>query len=144
MSEEIKEKYALEIYKERYAVWRHLETLRWTLSGISMAVLAGTVSIIQNAAKFQTWPVLLVSGLIFLMIAYSFSRISLGIVRNGQVLRRAGEIIGDDLIPVASNSMKTANGLFFCFLMLLGTIFSLAVVVALIIDLRILITVASA
>lgn len=98
---------SLEIYRQRYETFRHLDRLRWQMMQLLVAVLSASALVYRsspNGVGGWFWGFL---GLAFLTIALVMTRISHGIARNGDVLREFGAKVGDDRIPDARDRLRS-------------------------------------
>lgn len=109
----------LEIYKQRYDTFRHLDRLRWQMFQIAV-VTASLVLGIRGTLTDLKWGSWVGIGLLFISLGYAKLRIGNGIVMNSKVLRKFGAKIGDEYIPEA-----TKHGISFWIariLMILGAV----------------------
>jgi hypothetical protein len=99
----------MEIYKQRYETFRHLDGMRYQVQNITILVgtlFAGYITNQEGAVH----PIFgLVVGSILVTFAFTMRRVSKGIVANSKVLKTFGEKIGDTTLPEASMSWKTAT-----------------------------------
>ena len=96
----------LEIYKQRYETYRHLDRLRWQMLPIS----AGAGAAILAFARYRSepvWWVFLGVGLLLTISGVAMLRIGRGINRNGEVLRKVAAVIGDEDIPLVGIWFKS-------------------------------------
>ncbi len=98
----------LEIYKQRYETYRHLDRLRWQM--VQTAVGAGSLilAFARGGSKPEWW-VFAVVGLMLMMFGVVMLRIGHGIKMNGQVLRKAAAEVGDVDIPLVSTWWKSVS-----------------------------------
>lgn len=92
----------LAIYKEKYANFRHFDTLRWQIPGLVFVV--GGVMISFAPRKDQILPepwVLLLYGPFVLLCAWLMTRISYHMKRNTRVLKGVAMPLGDHSIPIS-------------------------------------------
>ena len=89
----------LEIYRQRYATFRHLDRVRWQL--LQIAVGAGSLALVLTARDGgePAWWVLVGLGLMFIIFGTAMEKIRLGINKNNNVLREHALRIGDQGIP---------------------------------------------
>lgn len=111
----------LEIYRQRYEVFRHLDTLRWQLfqtaiatAGIVMAL--GKDSIAAGSTWF--WGAI---ALIFISIGGGKLRINYGANSNNRMLKEVAEKIGDNKIPVRENWYNGVSNYTAITMVLVGT-----------------------
>ncbi|MFC1720733.1 hypothetical protein ACFL0K_00555 [Patescibacteria group bacterium] len=100
----------LEIYKQRYETFRHLDKLRWQMLQIAIA----TGSVILTFGKSDStaepgWWIWATVGMVLLILGFAMMRISNGIKKNGENLRRVGDIIGDVNIPKSSPGLSNIS-----------------------------------
>lgn len=89
----------LEIYKQRYEVYRYLDRLFWQMLQLSAGILAiaATLGSTINATQLY-WAVLGV-GTVLTLLALAMMQIRRGITKNAIVLKAAAAEIGDTHIP---------------------------------------------
>ena len=98
----------LEIYKQRYDTYRHLDRLRWQI--FQIAVGAGTLTLaFARGAGEPDWWVLMIVGFMLCIFGLVMLRIGHGIKKNGEVLRKIGCDLGDDCIPQVKNWWKSVS-----------------------------------
>ncbi len=99
----------LEIYKQRYETFRHLDKLRWQM--LQIAIATGSIVLVfgnGDSAK-PVWWTWAVAGMVLMILGFAMARIGNGIKKNGEVLRSAGNIIGDINIPKQSSNWKNIS-----------------------------------
>ncbi len=97
----------IEIYRQRYETWRHLDKLRWQMVQILVAIgSASGIAIRVSDASLDNWFWVIV-GFSIIYIAISLERISQAIRHNAITLKNAGESIGDHGLPDVSDSKKS-------------------------------------
>lgn len=90
----------LEIYKQRYDTFRHLDRLRWQMFQIAVGAAALILGFKGNLSlEWGSWVGV---GLLFISLGYAKLRIGSGVVMNSKVLREFGAKIGDANIPEAT------------------------------------------
>ena len=98
----------LEIYKQRYQTYRHLDRLRWQM--LQIAVGAGSLILaFAKGASTPEWWVFSVVGLMLIIFGSAMFRIGHGIKMNGQVLSKAATLVGDTDIPSVSKWWKSVS-----------------------------------
>lgn len=99
----------LEIYKQRYETFRHLDKLRWQM--LQIAIATGSVVLVfgKDDSTKPGWWAWFVVGIILLILGFAMGRIGHGIKKNGEVLRSAGNAIGDIDIPKESSNLKSSS-----------------------------------
>ncbi len=98
----------LEIYRQRYETYRHLDRLRWLM--LQIVVGAGSLILVfaRGGSKPEWW-VFAVVGLMLMMFGVVMLRIGHGIKMNGQVLSKAAALVGDADIPSVSEWWKSVS-----------------------------------
>lgn len=99
----------LEIYRQRYETFRHLDKLRWQMLQIVAAI--GSVSALSlrvMKAEAEWWFIGII-GIILLFFSYAMFRIGEGIMKNGIVLQNFGEKVGDTTIPDVSGRWRASS-----------------------------------
>lgn len=97
----------LEIYKQRYETYRHLDRLRWQMVQISVAVFTATALIIRVSNGNIEWWFTSALGAALIAISFSMSKISDGLRANQLVLKAAADTIGDHNIPDVSQKRRS-------------------------------------
>ena len=91
----------IEIYKQRYETYRHLDRLRWQI--LQIAVGVGTLTLAFAREDYSpAWWVLTIVGLMLLLFAVTILRIKNGVDRNNEVLKSVASVVGDTGIPPVS------------------------------------------
>lgn len=90
----------LEIYRQKYEVFRHFDNLRWQIP--TLCISAGSLVIGFAAVKDSkpAWWSFIIFGGLSLFSAFAVQRIRDGIEENRQVLTDVAKSIGDDKIPL--------------------------------------------
>lgn len=99
----------LEVYKQRYETYRHLDKLRWQLLTVLGSIFSAAAIVLRATSGPTEWWFSLALGVSLLFIAWLIFRINTGIIQNQKVLRKAGQAIGDDAIPDVSNRWLAAS-----------------------------------
>jgi len=89
----------LEIYRQRYETFRHLDKLRWQMLQIAIATSSVVLVFRRGTSAKPGWWIWAIVGMILLILGLAMVRIGNGIRKNGKVLRSAGNAIGDVNIP---------------------------------------------
>ena len=97
----------LEIYKQRYATFRHLDRLRWQLLQISVGVISLALVFTANSSVSPAWWALSGLGVMFIIFGLVMERIRLGLNKNNEVLRNVAIQIGDKDIPTISEPWRS-------------------------------------
>jgi hypothetical protein len=97
----------IEIYRQRYETFRHLDKLRWQMLQFLIAIGTATALVIRSTpGPLDWWFFCLIGGSLVAISSVMF-RISSGQRKNSVVLREAGEAVGDNGITDISNPYKT-------------------------------------
>ena len=99
----------LEIYRQRYETFRHLDKLRWQMLQISIAAASIILAFGLNGTSRLEWWVLLVVGILLIVFGLVMERIHHGIRKNAEVLREFGLAIGDKSIPDVAHWWTSAS-----------------------------------
>lgn len=91
----------LELYKQRYDTFRHLDRLRWQMFQIA-ALTAALVLGFKGSPADLKWYSWVGIGLVFCLLGESSRQIRKGIITNSKVLRKFGKEVGDTNIPEAT------------------------------------------
>jgi len=89
----------LEIYRQRYETFRHLDKLRWQMLQIAIATGSVVLAFGKGISTKPEWWAWAVVGVILLILGVSMVRIGNGVRKNGEILRNVGNEIGDVNIP---------------------------------------------
>lgn len=89
----------LEIYRQRYETFRHLDKLRWQMLQIAIATSSVILVFGKDTSTKPEWWTWAVVGMILLILGLAMVRIGNGVRKNGKILRSAGVAIGDVNIP---------------------------------------------
>lgn len=99
----------IEVYKQRYETFRHLDKLRWQMLQILVAIGSAFALIIRVTPDRQNWWLLLIIGFILIIISWANFKINLGIRLNGMVLHKIGSEVGDTEIPEVSKKWHSSS-----------------------------------
>ncbi len=90
---------SLEIYRQKYEVFRHFDNLRRHLPTFTLG--AGTLLLAFATGKDQapSWWSYVVFGLLALFSSFAVSRVRDGITKNHAALVKVAKLIGDTDIP---------------------------------------------
>ncbi|MBF2760694.1 MAG: DUF1772 domain-containing protein [Ectothiorhodospiraceae bacterium AqS1] len=97
----------IEIYRQRYETFRHLDKLRWQMLQILVAVASATAVLLRYKSDPFEWWLFFLLGALLIVVGVVMIRIGRGIQANNIVLKKAAEAIGDDGIPDLSNHWKS-------------------------------------
>ncbi|WP_147372704.1 hypothetical protein [Henriciella mobilis] len=92
----------LEIYRQRYEAFRHLDKLRWQMFQIAVAGGPAVLAFGLSEGGAPNSLVMTVSGVLVATFAVVMLRIGQGIFANGKALKSVGDRIGDRDIPSPS------------------------------------------
>lgn len=99
----------LEIYKQRYDTYRHLDRLRWQMFQISVGSGSLILAFGKEGSSGPAWWVLAIVGFLLMTFAAVMERIRQGISKNSSILRRVAAQIGDTEIPPATSWRKSVS-----------------------------------
>ena len=115
---------ALEVYKQRYETYRHLDRLRWRIFHIS--VVAGSLALAfagdSSTSVSPSWWAFIAVGALLFASGFVMLRIGKGIHMNGQVLSKTAALIGDTDIPPVSKWWKSVSSWIAVILVFLGLV----------------------
>ncbi len=89
----------IEIYRQRYETFRHLDKIRWQMLQIAVATSSVVLVFGRGDAVKPGWWVWVAIGAIFLILGLAMTKINSGAENNGEILRKFGHAIGDTKIP---------------------------------------------
>jgi len=98
---------AVEVYRQRYETFRHLDKLRWQMLQILVAIGTATTLILRSTSGPLAWWFFVLLGGALLVLAFAMHKINQGIRGNGKVLQKTGKVVGDDAIPDVSNPWRS-------------------------------------
>lgn len=114
---------ALEIYKQRYATFRHLDRLRWQLLQISVGVGSFAFVFTTNGSASPAEWAYIGLGAMFIIFGCILEKIRKGINQNNKVLRDVAIQIGDRDIPPVSKPWQSISWWTAWFFIIVGIIF---------------------
>ena len=88
----------LEIYRQRYETFRHLDRLRWQMLPVAGGAGAVILAFARQGATPEWWAFMIV-GFLLTISGWAMQRIGQGIKKNGAVLRQHAAVVGDAGIP---------------------------------------------
>lgn len=100
---------ALEVYKQRYETFRHLDKLRWQMLQLLVGVVSVAGLILRSEVCSMEGVLPLVVGIAFVLLALIMWRISEGLRANAAVLKRVGNAVGDVDLPELSSRWKSVT-----------------------------------
>ncbi len=111
----------IEIYKQRYETYRHLDRLRWQM--LQIAVGAGSLILAFAGGESEPdWWIFAAVGLLLIIFGSVMLRIGHGINMNSKVLSKAASAVGDVGIPPTSKRWKSVSFWVACVLIVLGSV----------------------
>ncbi|MCY4197233.1 MAG: hypothetical protein OXD33_10010 [Rhodobacteraceae bacterium] len=95
----------MEIYRQRYETFRHLDKMRWQMLQILVAIGTATTLILRSTSDSGSlaWWFFMFLGAGLVVLAIAMHKINQGLRKNGEALKAKGEVIGDTKIPDVSN-----------------------------------------
>ena len=111
----------VEVYRQRYETYRHLDRLRWQMLQIAIAVGALVVTFGVRGTSGPEWWVLSGAGLLIVMLGVVMLRINHGVAQNGLVLATTAAAIGDHAVPVPGRWWKRSASWVALTVLFLGT-----------------------
>ena len=112
----------MEVYKQRYETFRHLDRLKWQMLQLAVAIASAFGLITRFATHEFEWWIYAVFGFALLAIGWAMHTIGNGIRRNNEVLRSKGMAIGDQDIPDTSNERQSVSYWIAFFIMFIGIV----------------------
>lgn len=109
----------IEIYKQRYETYRHLDRLRWQMLQIAVGAGSLILAFAGSASEPDCW-VFAAAGLMLIIFGSVMLRIGHGINMNSKVLSEAASAIGDVGIPPISKRWNSVSFWVACILIVLG------------------------
>ena len=117
----------IEVYRQRYETFRHLDRMRYQLLQILVAFCSAVGIFSRLQSTSLEWWFLLLVGAMFLLIGYAMSKVSCGLWKNNGVLSEIGKKIGDTKIPpLPKYKYRSASYWIYRIVQLLGVLFMLA------------------
>lgn len=89
----------LEIYKQRYETFRHLDKLFWQMLQIAAAATSVVLAFGNKDLNNPEWWIIIAVGAILTVLGIAMLKIDHGKRGNGRVLNWVGNKIGDTKIP---------------------------------------------
>lgn len=100
----------LELYRQRYETWRHLDSQRYRTVQISASFVGAAAAVIVSANDVISWWILLALSILLILESRILTRINDAIHKNGDALREYGVAIGDKHLPDTS---QRSNSIFY-------------------------------
>jgi uncharacterized membrane protein len=92
----------VEIYKERYETWRHLDRTRYQIIQLTIALCAAALVGFENGYLISGPWISGSAGIILGILWQVLAKVNSAIQKNGEALRIYGLAVGDDQIPDVS------------------------------------------
>lgn len=99
----------LEIYRQRYETFRHLDRLRWQMLQIGVGVCSLGILAFARSFPESDWWILASVGPVLAILGVAMLRIGQGVNRNNQVLRKTAKEVGDSDIPSGPKCCKSVS-----------------------------------
>jgi len=99
----------LEVYRQRYETFRHLDKLRWQMLQILVAIGTATALVLRATPGAPEWWFSTLIGGSLILIGWVIEKINQGVRMNQTALKKAAELIGDTDIPDISNKWKASS-----------------------------------
>ena len=116
----------IEVYRQRYETFRHLDRMRYQLLQILVALGAAIAIFFRFNPNPVEWWILILIGIMIFLIGNAMSKVSSGLWANNGVLSEIGKRIGDTNIPPPPvNRYLTASCWIYLFVQFLGGLFVL-------------------
>lgn len=126
MKKNIEDEKYIEIYRQRYETFRHLDKLRWQILQIFVAVCTAFTILYKSKTGTIEPFYFLIFGIIIIFLSYFMFKIGEGIIKNNFVLEKVGEKIGDTDIPISKNIWEASSHKFALSVFLFGFIISIS------------------
>ena len=112
----------LEVYRQRYETFRHLDRVRWQMLQIAVAVGALVVTFGGSGTDGPEWWVLAVAGWLLTTLGLVMLRVNHGIKKNQEALIGAATSVGDPNIPPPGVGLKSRSNLAAASVLIFGVI----------------------
>ncbi len=89
----------LEIYRQKYTVFRHLDSLRWQIPTFTLGAGSLLLAFASEPNKAPARWSFLVFSLLALFSSFAVYRVRRGIHKNHTALDAAARVVGDNSIP---------------------------------------------
>lgn len=97
----------IEVYRQRYETFRHLDKLRWQMLQLLVAVASATALVLRSTQGCIEWWFYSLLGFALLIISFVMFKVGAGIRKNSEVLSHVGKIVGDEGIPDVSSPWRS-------------------------------------
>lgn len=112
----------IEIYRQRFETFRHLDRLRWQMLQILIGVGSVSALVMRASPDVTEWWFFAVIGLVLLLLSFVMNKINQGIRMNSIALRDVAEKIDDFSIPDVSRKWTTSSHWIAVFVFLAGAL----------------------
>ena len=112
----------IEIYRQRYETFWHLDKLRWQMFQILAAIASSTALVLRLAPGAIEWWFYLLLSIALLIVGCVMDKIGSGIRANALELDKAAQALGDCGIPDVSNRWNSLAQWIAILVILLGVI----------------------
>ena len=99
----------VEIYRQRYETFRHLDKLHWQMLHISIAAGAAAAALTTSSFISSIWWPIFGLGVMWSIFGLIMRQIRSGILTNNLHLKNAAELIGDTGIPDNKRGIKSVS-----------------------------------
>lgn len=113
---------SIEIYRQRYETFRHLDKLRWQMLQILVAIISAAAIFVRLNPYTTEWLFFFLLGMALLVLGIVSFKINSGIRANGVVLKKVAESIGDSKIPDISNPWISVSSWIASLIVILGLV----------------------
>lgn len=97
----------IEVYKQRYETFRHLDKLRWQMLQLLVAVASASALVLRSTQGSIEWWFYSLLGFALVVISSAMLKIGAGIRKNSKVLGQVAKAVGDKGIPDVSNPWRS-------------------------------------
>ena len=99
----------IEVYRQRYETFRHLDRMRYQLLQILVALGAAIAIFFRFKSDPVEWWILMLVGAMIFLIGNAMSKVSSGLWANNDALRKIGRKVGDLDIPGPTNKYRSVS-----------------------------------
>lgn len=122
----------IEVYRQRYETFRHLDRMRFQLLQILVAFGAAAAIFFRFQPAPAEWWFFMLVGVMLSLIGSAMSKVSRGLWANNDALRKVGRKVGDIDIPAPTNKYRSVSYWISVIVQSLGVLFALIGVVRLV------------
>ena len=115
----------LEIYKQRYETYRHLDRLQWQMLQIAVGAVSVVVLVLARTDSDLEWWMFTTTGVMLSLFGIAMLRIRHGLNKNNRILREVARKIGDIDIPGNGKWYKSIGTLIAITLVVSGVVMTL-------------------